>query len=110
MKKYEYSDAGFTFMRVTKTEAAAAYRNRMPVILCPVNLRPGAPWHPEVRITPNHETPFETACNRFRYCNCINAETGRYIAYYLPIIREPDTLGTLETHYDYRFLEGGLTI
>ena len=105
MKKYEYSNAGFTFMRVTKTEAAAAYRNRLPVILCPVNMRPGAPWHPEARITPNSETPFETVCNEFRYYECIDSETGRYPAYYIPIIREPDTLGTVTTHYDYRFLE-----
>ena len=105
MKKYEYCDVGFTFMRVTKTEAAAAYRNRLPIILCPVNLRPGGPWHPEVKIIPDGKAPFEAVCRWFRFFDCTNAETGRYIAYYIPVIREPDILGTVTTHYDYRFLE-----
>lgn len=105
MRKYEYSDAGFTFMRVAKDTAAAAYRNGLPVVMCSVNLRPGTPWNPEVKITPDGETGFETACNRFRYYNCINSETGRYIAYYLPYVYDNFTGAR---RYDYAFSEGVL--
>ena len=46
MKKRTYTDSGFTFERVDKKTARKVYNNGLRVVLCPVNLRPGYPWHP----------------------------------------------------------------
>lgn len=120
MKKYEYIENGYTFQRVSKKDARRAYNNGLAVIFCPVNLRPGKPWKPEAVICPHSFevvndviTPFEKRVNEFEYYNCINNETGRYTAFYIPV-REvdrftgeaptPGTLGKIK-QYDYKYLE-----
>lgn len=53
MKKYTFTDGGYTFQRIDKKTARRAYKNGLRVILCPVNLRPGHPYHPETSISGN---------------------------------------------------------
>jgi hypothetical protein len=121
VNKYSYTDGGHTFERVSKAVARRAYNNGLRVVFCPVNLRPGEPWHPEVSIQ-GHSfrfgSTFQVALNEFEYYNLRGRETGRYTAFYLPL-REVDrftgeaptpyTLGTVK-EYDYSYLdqfEGG---
>ena len=42
MNKYSFVIDGFTFERVNKKQAAAAFNNGLTVKFCPVNLRPGS--------------------------------------------------------------------
>ena len=51
MRKYTFTDGGYTFERVSKATARKAYKNGLRVLLCPVNLRPGYPFHPETSIS-----------------------------------------------------------
>ena len=91
MKKYTFTDGGYTFQRIDKKAARRAYNNGLRVMLCPVNLRPGYPYHPETSISGKAAA-----------------------AFYIPI-REVDrftgeaptaaTLGTV-TQYDYRYIGG----
>jgi len=53
MKKYTFTDGGYTFQRIDKKTARRAYNNGLRVMLCPVNLRPGYPYHPETSISGN---------------------------------------------------------
>ncbi len=46
MKKYTFTDGGYTFQRIDKKAARRAYNNGLRVMLCPVNLRPGYPLPP----------------------------------------------------------------
>lgn len=114
MNKYTFTDGGYTFDRISKKAARAAYKNGLRVILCPVNLRPGYPYHPEIDISGKSETPFDTALNAFEYYNIHNRETGRYTAFYIPVVEvdrftgKAPTAATLETvkQYDYRYIGG----
>lgn len=112
MNKYSYTDGGHTFERVDKKTALRAYNNGLRVVLCPVNLRPGWPWYPEVSVSGKSGTPFEVTVNAFEAYNLRGRETGRYTAFYIPL-REVDrfsgeaptaeTLGTVK-EYDYSYL------
>ena len=62
MKKYTFTDGGYTFQRIDKKTARRAYNNGLRVMLCPVNLRPGYPYHPETSISGKAAATFE----RFR--------------------------------------------
>ena len=94
MRKYEYIEKGVTFKRVTKQAAKNAYKKGITVIFCPVNLRPGAPWHPETMLNRKQrekfvideiglENDFYNYIASFEYYNCKNSETGKYSAFYL---------------------------
>lgn len=114
MKKYTFTDGGYTFQRIDKKAARRAYNNGLRVMLCPVNLRPGYPYHPETSISGKAAATFEEALNAFEFYNLRGKETGRYTAFYIPI-REVDrftgeaptaaTLGTVE-QYAYSYMEG----
>lgn len=114
MKKYTFTDGGYTFQRIDKKIARRAYNNGLRVMLCPVNLRPGYPYHPETSISGKAAATFEEALNAFEFYNLRGKETWRYTAFYIPI-REVDrftgeaptaaTLGTV-TQYDYRYIGG----
>lgn len=41
MRKYSYTENGFTFERIDRATARRAYINGLSVVACPVNLRPG---------------------------------------------------------------------
>ena len=112
MNNYNYSDGGFTFKRVNKATARRAYNNGLRVVMCPVNLRPGAPYYPEVSVSGKGDATFETTLNAFEFYNIRGRETGRYTAFYIPVVTvdrftgdapTASTLGTVE-QYDYNYL------
>ena len=110
MKKYEYIYKGFHMQRIDKKTARKAYNNGLTVVLCPVNLRPGPPWSPEMKANKNnmYGCDFEPVVNSFEFYNCINSETGKYTAFYIPVVYidgfNSDLLGDCK-QYDYRFME-----
>jgi len=112
MNNYNYSDGGFNFKRVNKATARRAYNNGLHIIMCPCNLRPGAPWPPEIPVDNKSGATFETALNAFEFYNIRGRETGRYTAFYIPVVTvdrftgdapTAATLGTVE-QYDYNYL------
>ena len=94
MNKYSFIDNGRAFERVSKATAKQAFIDGFIIALCPSNLRPGAPWHPEM-ITDRElrgdyiiddtgaENDFNNLLNSFEYYNCTNAETGKYTAFFI---------------------------
>lgn len=114
MNKYTWTENGFTFKRINKTQARRAYNNGLRVVVCPVNLRPGYPWHPEIIVSGKSGTNFDRLVNVFELFNCRDKETGKYTAFYIPVVlvdrftgEKPTaaTLGTV-TQYDYSYMEG----
>lgn len=119
MRKYSFTDKkGKTWERITKKQARAAYNNGLTVLFCPVNMRPFTPWHLEIDVNKNFEgyngVTFEKAVNAFEIYNCTDNETGRYTAFYIPVVTvdrftgETPTAYTLGTvkQYDYSVMEG----
>lgn len=112
MNNYTYQDGNHTFKRVNKAVARRAYNNGLRVVLCPCNLRPGAPFHPETSISGKAQASFESQLNAFEYYNLKNQETGRYTSFYIPVrtvdrfTGEAPTAGTLGTveEYDYSYI------
>lgn len=105
---------GREFKRVTRTKAKALYNMGKAVLLVPCNLNPDSLFVGlyDLRKEEN-ETPFETAVNAFEYYNCINTETGRYTAFYIPNKTidaftgedvTSETINTVET-YDNSYME-----
>ena len=76
------------FTRVTKKEAEKRFNKGLPVFLCPVKLKPGAPWHPEIMIKKGseEEKKFIKLLNNFIYYNCSSNEVGYYPAYYIKTV------------------------
>ncbi len=94
MNKYEFTINERTFARVSKAVAKQAFVNGFTIALCPSNLRPGMPWHPEAIINiemygddiandKGAENDFNKLLNSFEYCNCVNTETGKYTAFFI---------------------------
>lgn len=94
MRTYTYTDRGETWIRVSKRAAVTAFMRGDRVALCPVNLRPGAPWHPEYIIHRDSVENFTLdeigvmncftdRAKSFAWYNCTCAETGKYLAYYV---------------------------
>ena len=88
MREYTFTDGVYTVEIVSKATARKAYKNGLRVLLCPVNLRPGYPFHPETSISGKAAATFEEQLNAF---------TGK-----------KPTAATLETvkQYDYRYIGG----
>lgn len=99
MNKYSFTNNGKTWERITKKQARAAYNNGLTVLFCPVNMRPFTPWHFEGY----NGVSFEKAVNAFEIYNCTDNETGRYTAFYIPVVTvdrftgETPTANTLGT-------------
>lgn len=93
MKKYTFTDGGYTFQRIDKKTARRAYNNGLRVMLCPVNLRPGYPYHPETSISGKAAATFEEALNAFEFYNLRGKETGRYTAFISRFERLTDSQG-----------------
>lgn len=114
MRAYTWTENGFTFKRINKTQARRAYNNGLRVVVCPVNLRPGYPWYPEIIVSGKSGTTFDEMLNAFIYYNIRDNETGKYPAFYIPVetvdrfTGEKPTAGTLGTveQYAYSFMEG----
>jgi len=124
MRKYNYTENGFNFERIDKTTARKAYINGLSVVACPVNLRPGKPYHPETVLNRKNreqftadeigvKNDFDNLINSFEFYNCTSSETGRYTAFYIPVEyvdrftgEEPTaaTLGTVK-QYNYKYME-----
>ena len=85
MKAYSFVKDGLVFNRVTKKAAKAAYENGQTVVFCPVNLRPGEPYHPEVFVKKEDGSVFENVLNAFEYYNLNGKETGTYTAFYVQV-------------------------
>ena len=83
MRKYNVGG----FERVSKQAARRIFNAGGVVYLCPVNLRPGAPWNPQtgVKNSPNGGGPadFDYLVLAFTAYHCRNSETGRYLAFYV---------------------------
>ena len=71
------------YKRITKRIARRLYEAGKPVLLCPVNLRPGGLWNIGSIIAKKEDRTFEQELNAFEYYNCINNETGYYAAFYI---------------------------
>lgn len=114
MRAYTFTENGFTFERVDKRQARKAYNNGLRVVVCPVNLRPGYPWHPKIIVSSKSGETFEEMLNAFIYYNIRDNETGKYAAFYIPVVLvdrftgEKPTAGTMGTvkQYDYSYMEG----
>jgi hypothetical protein len=121
MKTYEFRYNGFTFRRVSKATAWKAYKNGLDVFVIPHNLAPFTGWHNECKLNRKFregfvadeiglKNDFESILNSAVYYNCINSETGKYLAFYIPVrtvnisTGEPTPLGTIE-EYDHSFME-----
>lgn len=83
------------FRRIAKIKARKRYDNGETIYLCPIKLRPGYPWHPEVAITKTDDrsddmaqyfvsstSEFDNVVNSFEYYNC-NYSVGIYPAFYV---------------------------
>lgn len=95
----EFTYNNFTFKRINKKEARKAYTHGLTVIIAPCNLKPFTPWHVEYNLNISArdeflekpakkewiENDFNNYINSFEYYNCINSETGRYTAFYIPV-------------------------
>lgn len=112
MKTYYINNGEYTFKRVNKKTARAAYINGLDVIITPCNLYPFGPWAPGYRLNKRSReafvldhtgliNDFENLLNSFIYYNC-NAEAGYYPAYYIPVIT--DQFDGIE-HYNYKYME-----
>lgn len=77
----KYNDGRYA--RITKTEARRRFDSGEAIALCASNLRPGAPWNPEVIVKRGgFYEHFDNKVNCFEFYNCINSETGRKAAFY----------------------------
>jgi hypothetical protein len=68
------------YTRITKNQAQLLYKTSV-VHACPRNLRPGAPFYPNIRIDP-HKC-FDAVAKEATHYGCADSETGTYLAYYL---------------------------
>ena len=82
MNNYIFEHEGKTYKRITKSAARKNYEHGADIVLCPCNLRPFGFWNNGVKVNNKSGRGFNSLVNEFNYYNCINAETGRYIAFY----------------------------
>lgn len=75
----KYTIDGYT--RISKARARKDFDAGKPVYFCPVNLRPGKPYYPEIGFFDTGEN-FDKSVLAFEFYNCINSETGKYTAFY----------------------------
>ena len=114
MKQYTYTDGGKTYTRISKAKARAAYNAGLEVVLCPVNLRPGAPWYPEITVCKEYSESetFEQVLNNFAFYNVRGKEIGHYPAFYIPVryvdrfSGEPCNPGDAGAILEYDYKEG----
>ena len=78
-----YTVNGYT--RVSKARARKIWNAGGVVYACACNIRPGGPWYCEaiLRKSDNAHPSFDADANAVTWYNCLNSETGRYLAYYV---------------------------
>lgn len=70
------------YTRVSKRKARKIFESGATIYFCPVNLRPGYPYYPEILFYNTGEN-FDYSVSSFEMYNCINYETGKYAAFYI---------------------------
>lgn len=77
-------------IRLHHSQARKFFLQGKRIALCPSNLYPGAPWHPECWVDlsmdegrHDPEDAWIKIKNSFRWYNCTCNETGRYISYWM---------------------------
>lgn len=123
MKRYYFTQNGYTFKRIPKNQARRAYKLGLTVLISPCNLHPFSVWGVALEINRKSRehfvideiglmNDFNNLVKSFEYYNCINSETGKYTAFYIPIqtvdrftgeATTARTMGTVE-QYDYRYM------
>ena len=85
MYRYEFTDHDKTFTRVSKTIARKAFVEGFTIAMCPSNLRPGTPWHPEYITNRNMdpEPDFDKLINAFEWYNCTDTKTGKRASFFM---------------------------
>lgn len=83
MNNFEFELHGRIYKRVPKNIARKIYDAGHPVLFCPCNLNPASPWRPGVTFDNTCKESFEDAAILAEVSNCYDAETGRYLAYYV---------------------------
>lgn len=82
MKQYNFKG----LKRVTKTTAKKLYNAGLDVLFIPCNLSPVSPWGlgiwQNINLLGQYDS-FEKLCNYYEFYNCMDAETGKYIAFYI---------------------------
>lgn len=125
MNKYCFTNNGKTWERITKKQARAAYVNGLTVAICPVNFKLFTQWlYPYMASRESRKqfiiddigakNDFNNIVSSFEHYNCFNDETGRYAAFYIPVVTvdrftgETPTAYTLGTvkQYDCSVMEG----
>ena len=71
------------YKRITKRTAKKLYEMGHPILLCPVNLRPGGMWGIGCFVIKKEGRTFEQDVSEFEFYNCYNSETGYYAAFYV---------------------------
>lgn len=76
-------------IRLHHTQARKIFLEGGEVAICPSNLCPGAPWHPEAWVSARQlegmykpEQGWTVIRNHFRWYNCTCRETGYYLSYW----------------------------
>lgn len=64
MNKYAFEKDGKTYCRISKAAARGYYGAGTEILVCPCNLRPGAPWHPEVYICREMAFPYASTFDK----------------------------------------------
>ena len=117
MRAYTFTENGYTFKRINKKHARQAYNNGLTVVFCPVKIRPFSPWGLSMEQNKNNQNcagvDFEQLVNAFEFYNCGSNETGKYTAFYIPVVYvdrftgEKPTAATMGTvkQYDYKYME-----
>lgn len=122
MNKLYFTNNGFTFKRIDKKQARRAYINGLTVLLSPCNLHPFGVWNtatPANRRTREQYTAdeigvkndFNNLVNSFEFYNCRDTQTGKYTAFYIPVVNvdrftgEPSEGGDTVEQYNYKYME-----
>ena len=66
-------------------------------------MRPLTPWHLEIDVNKNFEGYNGVS---FGIYNCTDNETGRYTAFYIPVVTVDRFTGEMVKQYDYSIMEG----
>lgn len=82
MRHYEINDTKGKFVRISKATARKMYDNGEIIVLCPVKIRPGAPWHFDAFANNDNKCTFDSLVSSFEFCNCNLNECGKYAAFY----------------------------